>query len=95
MPGAARYPIDICSGHDGYPPRNNTGGSADIMINGYGAHRQDDSWEIHCLGINCHAATLISGSPTVLANGKQIGRIGDPLSCGSTIATGSSDVILD
>ena len=95
MPGAARYPIDICSGHDGYPPRNNTAGSPDVFINGYGAHRVDDTWEIHCQGNNCHSATLVSGSPNSFANGKGIGRVGDPLSCGSTIATGSSDVILN
>nr|WP_083100694.1 PAAR domain-containing protein [Pseudophaeobacter leonis] len=32
------------------------------------------------------------GSNTVYVNGKQIGRIGDPVDCGSAVAVGSGDV---
>jgi uncharacterized Zn-binding protein involved in type VI secretion len=35
---------------------------------------------------------LASGSSTVYVNGKQIGRVGDPVACGSSVATGSSNV---
>lgn len=34
---------------------------------------------------------MASGSTTVFTNGKQTGRCGDPVSCGSTVATCSSD----
>ena len=39
-----------------------------------------------------HGGVLASGSSTVFANGRQIGRIGDPVDCGSTVASGSGDV---
>ena len=34
-----------------------------------------------------HSGILGSGSSTVYVNGKQLGRIGDPVSCGSTVAS--------
>ena len=37
---------------------------------------------------------LKSGSLTAFANGKQIGRIGDPIICGSTVATGDPTVLV-
>jgi methylase of polypeptide subunit release factors len=55
-------------------------------------HRQGDSWATHCCGPACHASNLASGSSTVFVNGKQIGRIGDPVACGSVVAVGSGNV---
>ncbi|MBR1658162.1 MAG: PAAR domain-containing protein [Synergistaceae bacterium] len=96
MPSAARLG-DLCTGHECFPPRNSTEGSSDVFINGRPAHRQGDSWETHCcthpeVPHGCHAGSLSSGSSTVYVNGKQLGRIGDPVSCGSTVATGSGNV---
>jgi len=34
---------------------------------------------------------LAAGSSTVYTNGKQQGRCGDPVACGSTVATCSED----
>jgi hypothetical protein len=39
-----------------------------------------------------HASTLAAGSATVRANGKQLARVGDPVACGSSVATGSTNV---
>ncbi|QIG71350.1 PAAR repeat-containing protein [Rhizobium phage RHph_TM39] len=95
MPGAARL-ADICTGHGCWPPRANSSASSDVFINGRGAHRQGDTWLPHtCPDIpETHASVLASGSSTVYTNGKQQGRIGDPVACGSTVATGSGNVIV-
>lgn len=86
---------DSCSGHADYPPRPNNEGSDNVFINGIPAHRQGDSYEIHCDPDNdCHADVLANGSGTVYFNGKQAGRIGDPVACGSVIAEGSDNTFI-
>ena len=96
MPAVTRLG-DICTGHDCFPPRASTSGSPNVFVNSIPAHRQGDSWASHtCTDPKTphgtHAGTLASGSSTVYVNGKQLGRIGDPVSCGSTVASGSSNV---
>jgi len=85
---------DICTGHGCWPPRPNVEASADVFANGIGVHRQGDAWMPHtCPEIpETHAGSLAAGSSAVYANGKQVGRIGDPVSCGSAVATGSPNV---
>ena len=48
MPKSVRAPIDICTGHGCFPPRNNISGSNNILINGFQAHRVTDPWASHC-----------------------------------------------
>lgn len=91
MPAVSRKG-DVCSGHSCFPPRPSTEGSSDVFVNGIGVHRQGDGWAVHTCGDNTHDGTLASGSSTVFANGLQIGRIADPISCGSVVAQGSEDV---
>ena len=69
------------------------GGLAERLCNGLPWHRQGDAWETHCCFGACHDSVLASGSGTVHINGKQAGRIGDPVACGSSVATGSPDVL--
>lgn len=91
MPAAVRL-NDICSGHASFPPRNNVAASTDVLINGMGAHRVGDGWAVHCDPTSCHAGVEASGSGTVFVNGKPLARVGDQIDCGSTCATGSSNV---
>lgn len=93
MPAVTRRG-DACTGHGCWPPRPSTGGSPDVFANGIAVHRQGDTWESHtCPAIpQTHASVLASGSTTVFANGRQLGRIGDPVACGSSVAAGSPDV---
>ncbi len=91
MPAAHRLG-DVCTGHGCFPSRANTAGSPDVFVNGRPWHRVGDGWAEHCCGGNCHVGTLAAGSPTVYANGKAAGRVGDPVTCGSTAASGSPDV---
>jgi len=93
MPGAARL-TDKCTGHGCFPSRPNTAASNDVFTNDLGAHRQGDAWRTHtCTG--SHGGNLASGSPNVFINDKQAGRIGDPVSCGSKVRTGSDNVFIN
>ena len=92
MPPAARL-NDICTGHADWPPRPNIEGSPNVFVNGRKWHRQGDGWAVHCNPIpECHSSVLASGSSSVYVNSRQAGRIGDPVACGSTVATGSENV---
>lgn len=84
---------DTCTGHGCFPPRSSTSGSGNVFVNNIPAHRESDSWSAHCCpGPVCHGGSLASGSSTVFANSLQLGRIGDPVDCGSTVAQGSPNV---
>ena len=98
MPEATRL-NDICTGHECFPSRPSIEGSPNVFVNGRPLHRQGDAWETHCCTHpdrphGCHSSVLASGSGTVYANGRQAGRIGDPVACGSSVATGSSNVFI-
>ncbi|WP_246099022.1 PAAR domain-containing protein [Tepidimonas thermarum] len=51
-----------------------------------------DAWGTHCCGLACHASVLAKGSSSVFAEGQAVGRIGDPVACGSAVAQGSMNV---
>lgn len=93
MPKAVRY-ADMCSGHDGFPPRPSVQGSGDVFINHRPAHRVADAWNTHSRG-GSHAGVMAVGSPNVFVNGKPLARVGDLISCGSTAATGSPNVFVN
>jgi uncharacterized Zn-binding protein involved in type VI secretion len=40
----------------------------------------------------CHVSMSIQGSSQVYVNSRQLMRVGDPVACGSSIATGSTNV---
>jgi len=94
MPAAARI-NDLCTGHDGFPTRQAIQGSPNIFVNNRSVHRQGDKWAVHCNNRSCHDGALASGSATIFANGKQQGRVTDPVTCGSKVATGSPDIFLN
>ena len=91
MPAICRLG-DTGTGHGCFSARPNNAASADVFINNKGAHRVGDSWESHGCGVCVpHGGALSAGSGTVFVNGSALGRIGDPVSCGSTVATGSGN----
>ena len=90
---AISYKGSICTGHGCHPPRPNLGGSTNVFVNGKEVHREGDPWDVHCCdGKNCHSSVLESASSTIMANGLGVGRVGDPVACGSAVAEGSSNV---
>tara|TARA_Y100000590_G_scaffold92893_1_gene105130 strand:+ start:2053 stop:2337 length:285 start_codon:yes stop_codon:yes gene_type:complete len=90
MPAVTRLG-DVCTGHGCFPSRPNVSASPNVFVNGIPVHRVGDSWDVHCCGV-CHSGVLASGSSTVFANVKQVGRIGDAVDCGSSVASGSGNV---
>ncbi len=96
MPAVTRLG-DACTGHGCWPPRPSSNASGDVFADGVGVHRVGDGWAAHtCPAIpETHASALAAGSPTVFANGRPAGRIGDAVACGSTVAAGSSTVFAD
>ena len=96
-PGAVRL-NDVCSGHSCWPSRPNVSASPNVFTNGRASHRVGDAWATHCCvdpPHPCHASVAASGSPNVFVNGIPKCRIGDAVACGSSMATGSSDVIVN
>lgn len=93
MPAVTRLG-DTCTGHGCWPPRPSTGASPNVYANALPVHRQGDSWAAHtCPSIpETHASVLAAGSSSVFANGQPLGRTGDPVACGSSVATGSPTV---
>lgn len=92
MPAVTRLG-DVCTGHGCFPSRASVSGSPTVFVNGIPVHRQGDSWGVHCCGV-CHGSVLVSGSPSVFVDFQQVGRIGDPIACGSTVASGSGNVFV-
>lgn len=77
----------------GAPPRGNSKASSDVIVNDLGAHCHTQNWTPHaCPNSPPHVATTISGTSVVIINDLQCTRIGDPISCGSTIVEGSDNV---
>jgi uncharacterized Zn-binding protein involved in type VI secretion len=91
---------DMCSGHACWPSRCNIQASDNVFCEGIGSHRQGDAWAVHCCVMHrppCpwHSSVLALGSATVYVNGRQMGRIGDPVACGSVdIGPGAPTVIV-
>lgn len=94
MPAQTRVG-DNDTGHDACPPRPLAEGSPDVFINGIPAGRVGDAYAPHGCPVHApHSGVIASGSGTVFINGQAAGRIGDPVSCGGSVAEGSSNVII-
>jgi len=79
----------ICTGHGCYPPRPSAQGEPHFRINGIEVHLQTHAWSAHgCATCPPHASVLAAGAAEFRINAKQIGRIGDPVACGSSVAQG-------
>ena len=82
---------DSCTGHGCFQSRMSVSASDDVVINNRGAHRVSDQWQEHTC-VTTHGSYLEAGSSSVYVNGLPLGRVGDPIACGSFVASGSDDV---
>ena len=89
MPGIVRLG-DMCSGHGCWPSRPNDEASTNVFVNNLGVHRLGDHWVTHTCE-SSHDGVASSSSLTVFCNSKGVCRIGDLVSCGSTMVEGSSN----
>ncbi len=93
MPAVTRLG-DLCTGHDGYPPRPSITASSKVFASGKGVVCVSDAYAVHCRGSSCHPGTAQQGSLKVFASGKQKMRVGDPINCGSFVAQGTPKVLI-
>ena len=86
---------DLCTGHGCFIPRASISASPNVFANDIAVVRVGDTYDLHgCKNCRPHSGSLASGSSTVFVNGLPVGRMGDSISCGSTVAKGSPDVII-
>lgn len=100
MPAVARGNTqDTVTTNHGCTGASTTAGlSSDVIVGGYGVHRQDDASTPHAYPPDppCanHTPTLATGSTSVFANGKGIARVGDGYSSVSdVVGSGYATVI--
>ena len=94
MPAATRLG-DNDTGHDACPGTALNSASTNVFTNGKGNGRVDDSYVPHgCIVHAPHSGVIASGSSSVFINKKPAGRIGDPISCGGSVAVGSPNVFI-
>jgi uncharacterized Zn-binding protein involved in type VI secretion len=86
---------DLCSGHNGFPPRGNDQASPDTFCNNIPVHRLGDHWPEHKHKGKGHQGQMAVGSPNVFVNNRPKARIGDAVSCGSFAAQGSTDTFIN
>ena len=82
-----------CTGHGCFPSRKIARGSPNVFVNSKPVQRRNvDSFHAHCCGSSCHSAVTSEGSSKVFVNGIPVTRIGDSVSCGGSVKTGSPNV---
>jgi len=87
---------DVCTGHGGFPSRANVQGDDYLTVNGRPVHCVGHAWATHCDSTpSCHSSALAGGSDYLSVNGNQVGRVGDPVACGSSVATGDSYLMVE
>lgn len=86
---------DMGSNHGPWHPSPLIAGSGDVFINSKPAARKGDALAPHKKPKKPpHGRSMASGASTVLINGKPAVRVGDKISCGGSLAAGSSNVFI-
>lgn len=92
MPAQTRVG-DLDTGHDACPATALASGSPNVFANGIACGRVGDPYVAHGCDLHApHVGVIASGSGTVFINGISAGRIGDSVSCGGSVAQGSTNV---
>lgn len=78
----------ICSGHGGFPPRQAAEAEPFMTINGQPVLVDGNLFPDHSDGKSSHSGAAVSTRPWFTVQGKAIACVGDPVSCGSVVATG-------
>jgi len=84
----------LSKGHEGFPPRPSVEGCAKVTVGSVPVHCEGQAWAPHSSGGHTHDGYLASGAPHVTIAGRSVGRIGDPISCGDTVAQGCPRVTI-
>ena len=82
----------MSTGHDGFGPRASIDGCPRVTVGGVPVHCVGHAWENHPTVGSTHAGYLAQGAPHVSIGGRAVGRVGDPITCGDTVAQGCKNV---
>lgn len=86
---------DKSTGHDNCQPVSAVEGAGNFTVNGKPIVLVGDKYAPHgCEDHKTHQGYLAGGSPSFFVNGRAVGRVGDPVSCGGTAAEGDSFFII-
>lgn len=81
------------TGHGSVPPTKCIASASTVFINGIPALLNGDDIIPHAApGSTPHGGKVMASTSKVFIEGKPAAMIGDPISCGDTIAAGSSNV---
>ncbi|EEJ3489209.1 alanine racemase [Salmonella enterica subsp. arizonae serovar 56:z4,z23:-] len=80
----------ICSGHGGFPSRPPVESESLLKINGIDVLVDANQYAQHSDGNGTHGGQVMSTRPWFTVNGKAVVCVGDPVSCGSTVAAGDA-----
>lgn len=78
------------TGHGSFPPRKVSEDVSWFTINGQPVVVDGDMFPAHSDGHSSHTGKAVSTRPWFSIGGKGIVCVGDPVSCGGTIATGDA-----
>lgn len=78
----------ICSGHGGFPSGPPVESEPLLKVNGVEVLVDGKQYAQHTDGNSTHGGQAISTVAWFTVNGKGIVCVGDPVSCGSTVASG-------
>ncbi|WP_370554244.1 PAAR domain-containing protein [Edwardsiella tarda] len=79
----------VCSGHDGFSPRPAVSGVSQFKVAGVPVLVDGSPFAMHDKPNNPpHGGVAIGSRTQFKVAGKSIALVGDPVSCGSVIATG-------
>lgn len=84
--------VSICSGHDGFPARPPADAEPLLTINGIEVLVEGKQYLVHSDGDSAHAGQALSTRSWFTVNGAAVVCVGDPVSCGSTVASGDDSV---
>ena len=77
-----------CSGHGAFAARACVSGEDSFTINGQPVVVVGCAYAPHTDTRSTHGGHLSAGARGFTINGKAVGRMGDPISCGSRVAEG-------
>lgn len=87
--------VATTAGHSGFPPTTSTSFESKLIVGGMPVVVDGSSFAEHCKqNEGCHPSVAIASSSKVIVNGKALCLQGDSTSCGDTIASGNSKLVV-
>lgn len=80
----------VCSGHGGFPSRPAVSGDSFLKVSGIAVLVDGSAFPVHSDGNSAHAGSAIGSRGWFKINGKNVVCVGDPVDCGSVLASGNS-----